>query len=135
MGDHNEAADVAAETTVSVVLHVIGHAAFHAAGALLSLIIDVVQIPGDVQVKPVEEPPADPKKTGPFLVACGDTEHSDSIEALRMDNGMWVFPACLSSQDDAEAKGKEHGEKNCPSNGSKVFVMACAEIEGKPSSN
>ena len=121
------------ELTVSVVLHAVGEMTLHAVGALLALVIDVVSIPGDVALKPVDPPPSNPVKTGPFIAACAFDGHSiimDEPGSTVLNNGMWVWNTTFDSQSDAQAKAAEHGANFCPDNGQRAGVLAVSELSG-----
>lgn len=90
--DHDQLIKIAED----VGLHVLGHAFFHmlfkAAGGLISLVITVLQIPGDKMLRPLDDdwtgPVDNPEDT--FVAVCPRNDHGPMEGAT--SEGYWTGP-------------------------------------------
>ena len=113
--DGESAGDVAAEHAPGLILHAIGEWSGKAVLGLLGLILDVIQIPGDVSLKPVPTDPAPSGANPEFWVAICFKHHDSEVGNMLLSSGEWVSPACSGSASDAASAGQQHvqqwGEK------------------------
>jgi hypothetical protein len=94
-GEHHEWGGE--ELLESALLHALGEGLVHLgikAGGLITLILDVIQIPGDVRLKPLEpdwEGPVD-QEGETYVALCGRTDHPMLLAGTVTDDGYWVGP-------------------------------------------
>lgn len=121
-----QAGEIAGEIAEHVIVHAIGEGAeflFDVAGGLVSLVLTVVTIPGDVRIKPMEpdfQGPAD-QAGDTFLAVCPRKDHAMLINGATSD-GFWTGNA-QSAFSDADGERKAHGHAQC-------FVARCSTTDG-----
>jgi hypothetical protein len=120
--DDGSGAELAGEAVEHLIVHAIGegaHFLFGVAGGLVSLVLTVVTIPGDVQLKPLEpdfQGPADqPGDT--YIAACPRNDHPMVIDGVTND-GYWIGQGQVTFAE-ADAERKSHGHAEC-------FVARCS---------
>jgi hypothetical protein len=111
----NEASHLA-EVAEELGIHTLGHffleMVFKGAGGLIGIVATALQIPGDVQLRPLE-----PDFTGPidqpnehFMALCPRADHSLVLEGVTTD-GYWAGPGRdFFSEAVADMKGHGHPE-------------------------
>ena len=120
-----QVAELAGEVAEHVIVHAIGEAAhflFGAAGGLVSLVLTVVTIPGDVRLKPIEpdfQGQAD-QEGDTYIAACPRNDHPMVINGATND-GYWVGQG-HATFDEADAERKSHGHAEC-------FVARCSAAD------
>ena len=117
--------ELAGEAVEHLIVHAIGEAAhflFHVSGGLVSLVLTVVTIPGDTQLKPIEpdfQGPADqPGDT--YIAACPRSDHPMVMNGVTKD-GYW-FGEGHANFAEAEGERKSHGHAEC-------FVTRCSPAD------
>lgn len=122
-GGHGHMAEVAEELGLHTLGHVVLHKIFGKVGGLMGLVLIVLEIPGDVQLRPLEEdwsgPVELPDEGDTYVAMCPRTDHP--MVAQGVVEGYWAGPGrkfFSEAVDDLKAHG--HGE---------AFVARCSLSE------
>jgi hypothetical protein len=115
--------EVAEEVGISALSHIVLDHIFGTVGGLIAVVIEVVQIPGDVQLHPLEPdwsgPVDQPEDT--YIAMCPRTDHSVFVEGA-IDGGYWTGPGRESYADALDDWfAHSHAE---------AFVARCSLPEG-----
>ncbi len=123
--DDGSVAELAGEAVEHLIVHAIGEAAhflFGVAGGLVSLVLTVVTIPGDVKLKPIEpdfqglaDQPGDT-----YLAACPRSDHPMVIDGAT--NGSYWVGHGHTTLAEADVERKSHGHAEC-------FVARCSTAD------
>jgi len=124
-----EEASWAEEITEHGLIHVLGvgiEKAFQLGehvGGLISLVLTVVTIPGDVELRPLEpewEGPADEGDVS-YVVACGQKDHPMGVQGTTSD-GYWLGTV-RSNFEEAFSDFRDHGHPE-------AVIVRCSPQEG-----
>ena len=125
-GEPDAGSELAGEAAEHLIVHAISegaHLLFGVAAGLVSVVLTVVTIPGDVKLKPIGpdfQGPAD-QSGDQYLAMCPRKDHPLLVEGATSD-GYWVgVPRTKFSEADAERK--THGHPEC-------FVARCSTADG-----
>jgi hypothetical protein len=118
----SEAEEEAGHLLLEVGVHADAHLIGGAVGGLVGLVLLVLQIPGDVQLRPLEpqwEAPAD--RDGDVYLAVCPVSHPLVMEQVTPD-GYWTGPGRQTFEEaEQDVAGHEHAE---------AFVALCSTPEG-----
>jgi hypothetical protein len=109
------------------IIHALGEGLQHLgvkAGGLISLVLEVIQIPGDVSLTTLEpewEGPVD-QEGDTYVALCGRTDHTMLFEETITSDGYWIGPQRTTFSDAvADRNNHEHPES---------IIVRCSTTDG-----
>ncbi|MDA2394493.1 hypothetical protein PDN30_15970 [Bacillus cereus] len=122
-GAQSELAEVARDIGLTVIGHMFMDMLFGAAGGLISVVVEVLKIPGDVQLQKLDDNWSGPcnQSNDTYVAVCPRKDHQQVLPGVSSD-GYWAGNG-HSKYEDALAEMQAHGH-------AEAFVVRCNVSEG-----